>query len=138
MTVTRLALAVATAAATLATWQLTPALADDRGQTLHLHVAPLTDVDTTSGFVAANADRTPDGQTVGFDVTTCRQTSSGPTCDVGLGLAAGMLLLSFTPGDGDTFTGVVTGGTGDYAHAKGTVLVHETGDGADATISLKR
>jgi hypothetical protein len=132
------AVVAAVAAAPAALLQVAPAAADSpRTDVLRLHVAPLEDVDTGAGFVAANRDLTQDGHVVGYDVTTCRSESNGPACDVGLGLARGLLLITFTPGDGDTFTGVVTGGTGTYAHAKGSVLIHETSDGADATITLR-
>ena len=131
---------VAAMAATPATLlQIAPAAADSpKTGVLRLHVAPLADVDTDAGFVAANRDLTQDGRVVGYDVTTCRPEAKRPVCDVGLGLAHGLLLLSFTPGDGDTFTGSVTGGTGAYEHAKGSVLIHETGDGADATITFRQ
>ena len=58
-------------------------------------------------------------------------------CEGVVGLGSGMLTVqAFLPHAGATVHGVVTGGTGAYANARGTLVSRPTKTGADDTISL--
>lgn len=59
-----------------------------------------------------------------------------PHCDAQAAFGGSMLLLSSSGGDGD-FDSPITGGTGRFAGAKGSVHTHPIGDNADITIRLK-
>jgi hypothetical protein len=110
-------------------------------RTWHLKVVPVSDLSTKDGFVAVNDDLNASGRKVGSDVTTCRGTGAQPQrarCDVALALGGGLIELTFTMRSGDsTANGVVTGGTGAFSGARGTVQIHETGGShADVTLTL--
>ena len=127
-----------------------PALATTTGthphqskpQVLRLHVTPVSFIDTSPGYVAVDDDYDPNGVKVGSDVTTCRPIpGDGATarCDVGLGLAGVLITITFTESDGSsTAYGRVTGGSGDYAGARGRVVIHERDNGADVTVTFHR
>jgi hypothetical protein len=58
-------------------------------------------------------------------------------CEGVVGLGGGTLTIqALLPHAGATVRGVVTGGTGAYANARGTLLSRPTESGADDTISL--
>ena len=100
------------------------------GQSLRC-AAPLARVrsdailDSQSSLAAHRPHRTGDGATA--------------RCDVGLGLAGGLITITFTESDGSsTAYGRVTGGSGDYAGARGRVVIHERDNGADVTLTFHR
>jgi hypothetical protein len=109
-------------------------------QTLRLHVVGDSDIRTPRGYIAIDKDYGPSGAQVGSDVTTCRAASRPATtarCGVGVGLADGLLIITFTETEGNpVFRGTVTGGTGTYRHATGTVTGHEEPNGAAVQITL--
>jgi hypothetical protein len=71
-------------------------------------------------------------------VVAARQASRAAfTCEGVVILGGGTLTVqAFLPYDGATVRGTVTGGTGVYANARGTLLSEPTKTGADDTISL--
>jgi hypothetical protein len=109
--------------------------------TRHLQVVPVSDLSTSNGFVAVNNDLNASGEQVGSDVTTCRGQRTQPQlarCDVALALSGGIIEITFTMKAGvSTAKGVVTGGTGTFRGASGTVEIHELGGSrADVTLTL--
>jgi hypothetical protein len=62
---------------------------------------------------------------------------AGFACEGVVGLGGGMLTIqALLPYAGATVHGVVTGGTGTYANARGTLVSRPTKTGADDTLSL--
>lgn len=76
--------------------------------------------DTTS---SANQDTDLDskGNTIGYDSTYVTTTAAGATADAALAIDGGFLYATFTTGDGQNWSGEVTGGTGKFKGATGTV-----------------
>jgi hypothetical protein len=118
-----------------------PAHTHQPPKTLRLHVVGDSDIRTPRGYIAIDKDYGPSGKQVGSDVTTCRAASRAATtarCDVGLGLAGGLLTITFTETEASpVFHGTVTGGTGAYRNATGTVTGHEERNGATVRITLR-
>ena len=116
--------------------------AHETTQVLHLRVAPVSFIDTSPGYVAIDDDFDLTGAKVGSDVTTCRPApgdNETARCDVGLGLAGGLLTITFTESDTSaTAYGRVTGGTGAYTGVRGSVVIKEGDDGAYVTLTLHR
>ena len=62
-------------------------------------------------------------KTIGHDVLYCTDTGNGAShCHVAFAQKGGLLYARFALSDkSGTLTGAVTGGTGSFAHAKGTI-----------------
>lgn len=109
----------------------------------HFHVKPISFIDThRPGYVAIDADFNAKGKRVGSDVTTCRAVpgqKKTARCDVGLGLAGGLITIRFTESSGSKVAhGRITGGTGQYLGVYGRVVIEEHKDGADVTATIRR
>jgi len=76
--------------------------------------------DTTS---SANQDTDLDskGNTIGYDNTYVTTTATGATADAALAIDGGFLYATFATNDGQNWSGEVTGGTGKFKGATGTV-----------------
>ena len=136
------AVLVESATPALATTADQPHPTHERTQVLHLRVTPVSFIDTFPGYVAIDDDFDLNGAKVGSDVTTCRPVpgdNSTARCDVGLGLAGGLITITFTESDTSTTAyGRVTSGTGAYTGVRGPVVINEGADGADVTLTLHR
>ncbi|MFG1708531.1 hypothetical protein ACFLIM_35560 [Nonomuraea sp. M3C6] len=76
-------------------------------------------------------------EVVGTDHTICVFNADlSAYCDAQAAFGGSMLLVHSSGGDGD-FTSTITGGTGRFLNAKGTVRTHPVKDNADLTIRLK-
>jgi hypothetical protein len=108
------------------------------------HLVEVSETDFDTGFVSMDNDYAINGTQIGSDVTTCGATNAAGTqarCDVALALRDGIIDLTFTA-PGDPEYGVVTGGSGRYAHVAGRVRIVEGNNDdngpstADWTITL--
>ena len=111
-----------------------------RIEVMHLTVVPVSFIDTNPGYVSIDDDFNRKGEQVGSDVTTCRPVKGDPeraVCDVGLGLAGGLITITFWQSDDSNVAhGKVTGGTGAYAGVTGTVLIREGEERARVRLTL--
>jgi hypothetical protein len=94
----------------------------------------------TSSFVSTDNDVTS-GKTIGRDVLSCTnsgsETSGSSHCRVAFAQKGGILYAKFTLEDTTGgLKGTVTGGTGSFAHAKGT-LAGQAMSRKDVTITLR-
>ncbi len=82
--------------------------------------------DTTSASQDHDADNT--GKTIGFDTVYVTATGTDTaTADATLAINGGFLYATFTTKDGgQTYSGEVTGGTGAFKGATGTVTASAT------------
>ncbi|HTY73005.1 MAG TPA: hypothetical protein VMI11_11355 [Actinomycetes bacterium] len=101
---------------------------------VHGHLVESSDFGWSTGYVSIDRDYTAKKVQFASDITTCRAHSSTATrarCDVALGLRGGLITLTFEAVQGaSTEHGTVTGGTGEYRHARGSVTIVEGTNGS--------
>lgn len=92
---------------------------------------------TSSSFQTSETD-TQAGKLVGYDVLSCQPESAGAfNCGVGLSLSKGMIFGQFVSSASGNDSGRVSGGTGAYKGATGTIAGHAISSTAEAvTITL--
>ncbi|GIH67159.1 hypothetical protein [Microbispora siamensis] len=74
---------------------------------------------------------------IGSDHTICVfDAQAKPHCDAQAAIGGSMLFISSQGGEGD-FTSKITGGTGRFFGARGTVLTHPVNDNSDITVRLR-
>ena len=129
-------------AATAAASAKTPAT-----QTIRGHLIESSDFGWATGYVSIDKDFRPNGTRLASDMTTCRAANTAAPaarCDAAIGLRKGMITITFLEtGSPAPVHGQVTGGTGAYAGAKGSVTIVEGHNSkgpstADWTIQLTR
>jgi hypothetical protein len=77
---------------------------------------------TSTNFGAQDTDVNSTGKTIGFDDLNVTSTGPSGTGDVALDIEGGFLYGTIaTTNAGKTFSGKVTGGTGPYKEATGTI-----------------
>lgn len=83
----------------------------------------------TGGIVTQDTDLDPTGKTIGYDTTYITIVGgSAQTADAALAVDGGFLYATFNSTDGGkTWSGTVTGGTGKFKGATGTVTAEATG-----------
>ena len=121
-----LGLAAAVATATVAAAVAGPAMAASGTKTVTQHFdaqsssSPLQ-LSKTS-YVLTDND-VAGGKTIGHDVLYCTDTGTGAShCSVAFAQKGGLLYAQFALSDATgALKGTVTGGTGSFAHAKGTL-----------------
>jgi hypothetical protein len=118
----RTSITAAGTVAALATGGCLLALPASAGSATHtIHFKALTKSQAglgKHGGVSFDHDVTPGKGLIGYDVVSFVGKSSG---DVAVGLKGGLLLAHLKFTKNGALSGSVTGGTGAYAHAKGTV-----------------
>jgi hypothetical protein len=85
--------------------------------------------DTTSVSQDTDLDVANPGKNIGYDITYITTTTTGntATADSALAIDGGFLYATFTSQDGQNWSGNVTGGTGKFQEATGTVTAKTTG-----------
>jgi len=83
--------------------------------------------DQTSVSQNTDLDVANPGTNIGYDVTYITTTTTGNTADAALAIDGGFLYATFTSRDGQNWSGKVTGGTGKFLEANGTVTAKTTG-----------
>jgi hypothetical protein len=85
-------------------------------------------------FSGAEVDK-QNGKVIGHDVFTGTfdAATNKVKLQVALGIKGGFLLLDLQPSAGTHFTGTVTGGTGKYAGATGTITAHSPSQNSNKT-----
>jgi hypothetical protein len=79
-------------------------------------------VNFTDASVSQDHDEDSTGKTIGFDNTYVTTTGDTATADAALAMDGGFLYATFTSQDGgQNWSGTVTGGTGKFKGATGTV-----------------
>jgi len=77
---------------------------------------------TDANIVNQDTDTDSAGKTIGFDTTYVTPTGeTSATADAALAIDGGFLYATFSTADGQSWKGQVTGGTGKYKGATGTV-----------------
>ncbi len=124
-----LALAGAALAATTATAAILATTADAgahpapaRVQTQHFHAKATAQLPTgKASFVLAEQDVV--GSTIiGHDVLYCQATRTHSNCQIAFAQNGGLIYAQFLMRDSDhTLHGAITGGSGRYRHAHGTI-----------------
>jgi hypothetical protein len=71
------------------------------------------------------------GKRVGHDVITCVPHGARMLCHGIISLRNGQIRVRVIAGGGPDTTGTITGGTGGYSHAHGTVRLHGLPHGRD-------
>lgn len=104
--------------------------------TLHLKVHTLKETEFSKHQFSEADQLTSHGKKVGNDVLYGRIAGHTETGHVTAALKGGTMRLTFTFDftQGNSFAGKVTGGTGKYAGASGTITGTGTTKGADVTI----
>jgi hypothetical protein len=88
-------------------------------------------VNSDATIVNQDFDTDSKGGPVGFDtmyVTHGRPGDNSMTADAAFAFAGGFLYATFSTADGQTWTGQVTGGSGKFKGATGTVTATTTND----------
>ncbi|MBO1754391.1 hypothetical protein [Allobranchiibius sp. CTAmp26] len=113
------ALVAAGAAAALST---ADASAAPRIHTQHFHARATAQLATgKTSFVLAEQD-VIGARVIGHDVLFCSATRTHSTCHIAFAQGGGLIYARFLLRDSDhTARGRVTGGTGQYSHAHGTI-----------------
>ena len=121
-----LALGVSASAAVLGAALALPAVAGGATHPHTLHFVANSQVSVGLGkHGGAAVDKDVNhGKLVGYDLVSFTGQS---TADVAVALPGGLLYASLQFSDSGGLTGTVTGGTGPYAHARGTVSGMNTG-----------
>jgi hypothetical protein len=116
-----------------------PALAAGSAKTVtqHFHAKSSSSVLAFSRTAYVSTDNdVKSGKTIGRDVLSCTDTAGTSRCHVAFAQNGGFLYAKFSLADTTgVLKGTVTGGTGAFAHAKGT-LAGQAMSQKDVTITL--
>lgn len=114
--------AAAVATATVIAVDAQSAGASTAGHTQNFQARATSQLSTGAhSFVVADQD-VAGSTVVGHDVLTCVATRTHSTCDVVFAQIGGLLYAHFVLLDSDrSILGAVSGGTGRYVHARGTI-----------------
>ena len=100
-----------------------------RSQLLHAHLVDNPPAGRSPGDVLVFTERllSTSGRIIGSDAATCTQLFDQRSLCTGAYLLRGgeVLVSLLQPGPTGTYDQVITGGTGRYARAAGTVTVHQ-------------